>query len=375
MTGCRASQPEPPPDRESCLPDSWRPRLDVPAHLDPSFDPDTGLWAWAERFGPLFPAAEGQAFSTDDVRALDEPFESYELSVLDPGEGPDARRRVYSLCDEGDVRIGFWQAAQDLRATNHSPALLVAASSIPQWGERTPGVRLPAGVAEVERDEGASSLRASYDDGWLRAEGWISAALVDVVSGRETTKREPGLVDGVLVAPQVVFHDAPDGDAFAWLDVSRSAATWVRVLDERTGFVLVDLVLLDANPGLRPDVEVVGWIADEAFEARPTQLAPTRVEKGGGGGHHRHGPDTTKLEVGTLLVHEASQSVVGVVTEATDFWCEGPCEEPAPRVTLHACEHEFDLRALRPSSSARLCRESATTGNTKTESPRRAGSR
>lgn len=356
FTGCQPEStitpnagetPIEPADR--CLPDSWRPALDVPPHADLDFDPHTALWADVVRSGPLYPAAEGPPFPAEDLQAVDEPV-SYEVGVLDSGDESSDRRRLFLLCDEISYRIGFWQAAEDLRHTNRSHALLVGQPRIPESvSAATPGIRFPPGAVEVEITDDASSVRATYEDGEIRAEGWISAELVDIVIERETPAEQHGsLVDGVLVMPEITVWDAPDGVAFAWLSVSTAAPTWVRRLDESPGFVLVRL-LADADP----NISVVGWIDVEAFEARSVRIATARPGKGGSGGIG--GSRITTLEPGTLLVHEASELVVGVVNEAEQFWCVEQCEEPAPRVEVYACEHEFRVRAIRPATSPRLC--------------------
>jgi hypothetical protein len=340
---------------DPCLSDSWRPALEVPAHADPSFDPDTGLWAHVARFGPLYLTAEGPPFPADDVQAIvHDVFFPYFPTVLDAGSGPEDRRRVFLLCDEDEgQRIGFWQAATDLRRTNRSRTVLVGQPRVPEAiDETTPGVRLPPGAVDAELPEDAASARAVYEGDEVRAEGWISAAAVDIVIEREApSERARLVVDGILVAAEgaeVAVYDAPGGAAFAWISTSvfPTSSTRVRKLDERAGFVLVDV--FDVT-----EVGVVGWIEVEAFEARPPELASPWRGKGGGGGWTSS--NMSRLERGTLLIHEASELVVGVVTETREFRCVGPCEEPAPRIEISACEHDFRVRALRPSTSSLLC--------------------
>ncbi|MFV8750891.1 hypothetical protein ACNOYE_10115 [Nannocystaceae bacterium ST9] len=268
------------------------------------------------------------------MRPSDDPS-SYEAAVLDSqGE------RVFLLCEQSGHRIGFWQGVEDLRPTNRSSALLVARPPIPEIiDEFTPGVRLPPGVAFVGGPGDALTIHATYD-GDVHAEGLISAAAIDIMF--ESTKTlAPERFDGVLVGSAIAVFDAPDGVAFAWIP---SGETWARELDTRPGFVLVRF--------WDGDAVVVGWVDVAAFEERPPKVVS---QKGGGGGTNYHGPYMTRLERGTLLVHEASEIVVGVITETRDQMCAGPCEEPAPRVVIRACEHEFELRALRPTTSNRLC--------------------
>jgi hypothetical protein len=358
-SACRTGSPTPtlaPPAQEisapapapACLADSWRPALEVPAHASPSFAIDTGLWAEVVRPGPLHPTAEGSPVPTQDLELFAEEFTPYTATVLDAGEGPEDRRRILLLCDEGHHRMGLWHAANDLRRTNRSRTLLVGAPAIPKVvDETTPGVDLPAGAVEAE-DPGdattATLARASFDGIHFRAEGWISAAVVDIVAQTETTPPESYFVDGVLVGSEVTVHDSPGGTAFA----SFHASDWprlVRRLDERSGFVLVRFGAHDAT--------LVGWVEASAFEAHPPEIL-TRG-KAGRGGRGMSGRHMTTLEPGTLLVHEASEVVVGVVVQAAQYVCADACEEPAPRVVIIACDHRIDLRALRPSTSARLC--------------------
>jgi hypothetical protein len=316
--------------------------LDVPAHADPNFEPDTGLWAWVVGPGSVYASKDSRHRA--DVRSPTE-FDPYRVEVLDVGEGPMKSRRVFVLCDEVDLRLGYWQAARDLQPTNRERTLLVGQAPIPAIiDETTPGVRLPPGVAQVEMPTASSPVRARYEGFALRVEGWIAASSVDVVAQTETSTPEYGLIDGEIVGGEVAVHDAPGGVAFAWFSPSWPPLS-VRRLDTRDDFVLVRY---------SDEVTVVGWIAAAAFESRPPRIQLPQVAKGGGGG--MRGSDITRLERGTLLVDQYTDIVLGVVMEPTDFRCWGPCEEPAPVVESWACGHDFQLRAIRPHQSPRSCR-------------------
>lgn len=353
-SGCRRDSPTPtlaPPAQtpaESapvCLADSWRPALEVPPHANPDFDTDTGLWAEVVRPGPLRPTAEGSPIPPQDLEFFADEFEPYTATVLDAGEGPEDRRWVFLLCDEGHHRIGVWHSASDLRRTNRSRTTLVVTSAIPKVvDDTTSGVRLPPGAVDAEDPGDATSARASFHGIHFRAEGWISAAVVDIVAQTEPPPFGSYFVDGALVGSEVTVLDSPGGTAFAWFPASHRPRLVLGV-DERAGFVLIDFVA--------PDATLFGWVEASAFEADSPKTLPRG--KGGTGGRGVTGRHMTTLEPGTLLVHEASETVLGVVVEAGEYACVDACEEPTPRIVIVACAHTIDLRALRPSTSARLC--------------------
>jgi len=341
--GLRDSVLKPPPRQAANLPPEWGQNLDKPPYAALTFAPkNLAKRAESRRTGSLFVAAKGPQWLPREHSPLDLDGDAEPIiyPVLDPGEGRSTARRVQLLCEQPAHRISLWRGARDLRRTNRVDTVLLPRRSQKPNTTVTPGLRVPAGTHFKLGRATDTHTMTTYSDEQLWARGWIDSDTLDVVWTLSVAQivdaQKP--TDGVLKGTVVRLRDQPGGHLFA--RIHNDYETEIRIVETREGSVLVEARL--------NEVVVVGWV--DAKNVSPAKASTSSlIGKGGGGARLVKDVPWVTVRRGSLLVHEPSEQVVGVVTWDTTFTCDGACSLPA-RVWVDACEGQLAVRVIPPPS-------------------------
>ncbi len=320
----------------------------APEFPDPAFRfPTPHRYAYVVVDGPLFPDAEGAAFVSEHEEHF--PAAAYERrrlrEVLDEGDQSAAESRVRLVCQGLSARLGVWHRRADLQRTNRDAALMTPGPQIVDASASTaPGMRLRAGAdLELGEEDEAGLVPVHYHDEQLDARGFLPAQSVDVVwNGRDEVDDETNAqTDMYLREGTVRFRTEPGGEVFATL--TKHHWPEVKSLDRRNDFVLVALQHQSAV--------VVGWVEAKHVRGLPV---PKRglIGKGGRGGSGTGPAAMVYLEQGTMLLNESDGAPIGIVDALAPFECAEPCDQSAPLVWVHGCNHAIRLRADRASVAA-----------------------